>query len=823
MKPGWKVQLVISGAVIPLCALLVASHISLASTQAKRVEFNSEILPILKAHCYECHAGEKNAGGLRLDNRASAFKGGAGGPSLVAGNPAKSPLLDRIMGLGGKPRMPIGFAPLTDAQTVLIKTWIAQGADWPDASRAKKHWAYINPVKPAIPTVRNAAWIRNPIDSFVLSRIEKAGLKPAPEADRTTLIRRLTLDLIGLPPTVAEVQEFLADRSPNAYEKVVDRLLANPHFGEKMALPWLDAARYADSNGFQQDGDTFQYVWRDWVVKAYNDNMPFDQFTIEQLAGDLLPNATLDQKIASGFNRCHLLNGEGGAIAEEQRNVILFDRVEVTSTNWMGVTMMCSQCHDHKYDPFTMKDYYSLMAFFNNVPESGVPPGGGQYRIADPWIEASSDSEKATLKELDSKFSDLDKTVKEMDKDPAKNPMGKDPAPELKAARDRRQSAQRDRDNYKNNLPRVMVMSDAQPRKTYILQRGNYLAPGLEVTSTTPAYLPAEPADFPKNRLGLAKWFVSRENPLTARVHANRIWQIFFGLGLVKSAENFGVQCELPTNPELLDWLAVQFREGSKASKNLSETAPWDMKALIRLIVTSATYRQSSKVTAQLWERDPENRLLARAPRFRMPSLILRDIALSTSGLLNDKIGGKPVYPYQPIDIWEGLAITKERDFTYPQSKGADLYRRSLYTFWRRTVAPGNMFDASVRNTCKVRTSSTSTPLHALTTLNDITWVEASRNLAQHVIKEHAGSAPGMIAKAFQIVCARQPEKTETLALTRIFNRATAEFSANQKSAEAFLKIGDSVRDASIPVAEHAALTAACLAIYNLDEAMTRE
>ncbi len=810
------------GITIPMVLTVLAFGQS-RPKQSPRIVYAVQVLPILKAHCYECHAGDKSAGGLRLDTRESAFKGGSGGPSIVSGNPAKSLVLERILGHGGKPRMPIGFAPLTDVQSATLRAWIEQGADWPDASRAKKHWAYINPVRPTLPAVKGRLWVRNPIDSFVLSRIEKAGLKPSPEADRTTLIRRLTLDLIGLPTTMKEVQDFLLDRSPNAYEKVVDRLLANPHFGEKMALPWLDAARYADSNGFQQDGDTYQYIWRDWVVKAYNANMPFDQFTIEQLAGDLLPNATLDQKIATGFNRCHLLNGEGGAIAEEQRNVILFDRVEVTSTNWMGVTMMCSQCHDHKYDPFTMKDYYGLMAFFNNVPESGVPPGGGQYRIADPWVEVATDSEKAKSQEFEARFAEADNAVKQLEKDPLKNPAGKELSADLKAAREKRQAAQRERDNFKNSLPRVMVMSDSQPRKTHILQRGNYLAPEAEVTANSPTYLPPIPADLPKNRLGLAKWFVSRENPLTARVHANRIWQTFFGVGLVKTAENFGVQCEPPTNPELLDWLAVQFREGSKSSSNLPETAPWDMKALIRLIVTSATYRQSSKVTPDLHERDPENRLLARAPRFRMPSLILRDIALATSGLLNDKIGGKPVYPYQPIDIWEGLAITKERDFTYPQSKGADLYRRSIYTFWRRTVAPGNMFDVSVRNTCKVRTTSTSTPLHALTTLNDMTWVEAARNLAEHVIKEQPGTTNSRITEAFQRVCARKPAPSELTALTRIYNRALAEFGRDTKSAEAYLKIGESPRDTTVPATDHAAMSAVCLAIYNLDEALTRE
>ena len=788
-----------------------------------RVDFALDVLPVLKAHCYQCHSADKKQGDLSLDTRAGMLKGGLSGATVIVGKSAASPLLERILGHGGKQRMPIGFAPLTDKQTLAIKTWIDQGAVWPDAKIAKKHWAYVNPVRPILPTVKNNSWVRNPIDRFVLAKLERLGLKPSPQTDKTTLIRRVTLDLIGLSPTTKEVDEFLADRSSEAYYKVVDRLLANPHYGEKMALPWLDAARYADSNGFQQDGDTFQYVWRDWVVRAFNSNMPFDQFTIEQVAGDLLPNATLDQKIASGFNRCHLLNGEGGAIPEEQRNVVLADRVEVTATNWLGVTMMCSQCHDHKYDPFTMKDYYSLMAFFNNVPESGVPPGGGQYRIADPWVDTSSDEEKAKLKEIEARFSDADKIVKEMEKDTSKNPAGKDPSPELKKVRDSRQTIQRERDGFKSNLPRVMVMSDARPRKTNILLRGNYLAPADEVTSTTPAYLPPMSSDQPKNRLGLAKWFVSRDNPLTSRVHVNRIWQMFFGSGLVNSPENFGVQCEPPTYPDLLDWLAVQFREGGDGSGNTSRASAWDVKGLIKLIVTSATYRQSSKVTVALHERDPENKLLARGSRFRLPSLLLRDVALASSGLLDQRIGGKPVYPYQPPGIWDSLAITKERDFTYPQSKGADLFRRSLYTFWRRTVAPGNMFDVSVRNTCKVRTTSTSTPLHALTTLNDITWVEAARNLAEHVMKETAGSADSRLSDAFRRVCARTPKADELIVLRRIYYRAKASYSADSKSAQAFLKTGESPRDVALDPVDHAAYSAVCLAIYNLDEALTRE
>jgi hypothetical protein len=984
-----------------------------------------DIQPLLKAHCIQCHGPDKALGGLRLDSRALALKGGVSGVSLVPGGSAKSLIVARIEWQGGKPRMPLGFAPLTAQQIGLVRDWIDRGAKWEEV-KTKPHWAFQPLKRPAVPVVigtspnpllrkeganvrrgttyRDAReWIRNPIDAFIVARLATEGLKPSPEADRITLIRRVTLDLTGLPPTPQEVDAFLADRRPDAYERVVDRLLASPHFGERMALPWLDAARYADSNGFQQDGDTYQYVWRDWVVKAFNEDMPFDRFTIEQLAGDLLPNATLDDKIATGFSRCHLLNGEGGAIPEEQRNVILFDRVDVTATTWLGATLACAQCHDHKYDPYKMRDYYSMMAFFNNVPESGVPPGGGQYRIAEPFVPAPSEADTAKMKDYESRIAAAKAEAARLERSPdvaraeaeweagllkssgeapslepwsftgpfpadsfdaaydtafepekrvdlaasylggklkwgpradlkdgaalqldgensafyftrvirvergrrlalsfgsddaikvwlngkqvAANRTTRAVAPDqekvtvdllpsenrllvkivngggiggfyfkalesgvpaaieaiarkdraartdaeskqlrdyflstqppaaVKSARDMASSLQKELDAYRATIPRVMVMSDDRPRKTHMLQRGNYEMPGDEVSADTPRFLPPIPAGQPKNRLGLAQWLVSPENSLTARVQVNRFWQLFFGIGLVKTSENLGTQCDPPSHPELLDWLAVTFRDDAK----------WSMKKLCRLIATSATYRQSSKVTPQLRQRDPENRLLARGPRFRLPSMLLRDVALASSGLLNPAMGGKPVYPYQPKGIWDGLAITNERDFTYPQSKGADLFRRSLYTFWRRTVAPSDMFDSSVRQTCKVRLAITSTPLAALTMLNDVVWVEAGRNLAQHVIKEAGTDPASRLTEAFRRVCARRPTPDELRVLLRSLNRALATYRANPKAAEAYLKQGESPPDTSLDPSEHAAYASVCLALYNLDEAMTKE
>jgi cytochrome c553 len=768
--------------------LLLAS-----SPDGPKVDFNHDVQPILSAHCSRCHGGDQKQGGFSFQTSKLMLVGGDSGKLVVPGKSGNSLLISRIEGKGGMPRMPMGFGPLSEKDIATIRTWIDQGCTISSPGN-HAHWAYVKPICPKIPKTSNPTWIRNPIDAFVLSRLDNEGLKPSPQADKITLIRRLTLDLTGLPPTPQEVDAFMGDRSPNAYEKVVDRLFASPHYGERMALPWLDAARYADSNGFQQDGDTYQYVWRDWVIKAMNANMPFDQFTTFQLAGDLLPTAgksdqaIRDQLIATAFNRNHMLNGEGGAIPEEQRNVALFDRVDTTSTTWLGLTMTCARCHDHKYDPLTQKDYYSLLAFFNNVPETGTPTDTiGQYYIAKPWVFAGSDADMAKMKTLEAAVAaETDKKKKD--------------------------ATQKTLDQFKNSIPKVMVMSDAQPRKSHIYSRGNYEAPLDAVSCATPAVFPPMPKAAPNNRLGLAEWMMSPENPLTARVQVNRYWQTFFGKGLVKTPENFGVQSEPPTNPELLDWLAVEFRESG-----------WDVKHIQRLIVTSSTYRQSSKVSPQMEKLDPANRFLARGGRFRLPSMLLRDEALAASGLINLQMYGKPVYPYQPKAIWSGLNITDERDFTYPQSKGFDLYRRSVYTFWRRTIAPGDMFDAASRQVCTVRQSQTSTPLHALTTLNDVTWVEAGRALASLMLRSANTGPDARLSEAFRRVCARRPSAKELQILNRMLTRSLSAFRADPASADAFLNQGEFKRGPKQDPIELAAYSNVCLAIFNLDEALTRE
>lgn len=843
----------------PFCLGIVLPAICSLATVARAespVDFNREIRPILAENCFYCHGQDANKrkAELRLDQREAAVEAGA----IVPKDVAASELVKRITSDDPDVQMPPPNSKrqLTAEQKKLLERWIAEGAAY------AAHWAFVAPVRPREPDVKGADWVRTPIDRFVLAKLEAEGLSPSPEADRATLIKRLSIDLIGLPPTPAEVDAFIADTTPDSYERLVERLLASPHYGERMALPWLDTARFADSNGFQQDGDTWQWIWRDWVVRAMNADLPFDDFTIWQLAGDLLPDATTDQKIASGFNRNHLLNGEGGAIAEEQRWVILFDRMDTTATTWLGLTMACAQCHDHKYDPLTQRDYYSLLDGFNRVPESGTPQFfSSRIRVGNPVLELPSEENKARFAEFDRQIAAADAEVQTAVEAAyqgwyaglfvdGKYVEGKGipetlaailKKPEGERAEDEKRSLEpglrkhftekvrpglaaklpplakvdglkKQLNDYRaDKLPRVMIMSDAQPRETKILSRGEYLNPTEKVSFAVPAFLPPLPKDAPANRLGFARWLVSPEQPLTARVQVNRLWQHFFGTGIVKTAEDFGVQSEYPIHGPLLDWLAIEFRERG-----------WSMKAMHRLIVTSATYRQSSRVTPEHRTRDLENRLYARASRLRMPSLLLRDWSLASADALDGRVGGQPVYPYQPDAIWEALAITKERDFTYPASSGVDLYRRSLYTFWRRTVGPANMFDASNRQACRVRLATTSTPLHALTTLNDPTWVEAARLLAEQSIKS-AADLDGRLTHAFRRVVCRPLAPRDLSALRRAYDRQLAIYGADAASAKSLVSVGAAKRDESLDVSEHAALAAVCLAIFNLDEALTRE
>ena len=841
---------------ILLAALMLSLAIAATACADAPIEFNRDIRPILSENCLYCHGqdGNKRKADLRLDVRDVAIETGA----IVPGNAGASVLLERIHSTDAEVLMPppASNRRLSDEQKKLLERWIAAGAVY------QPHWTFTAPLRPTIPAVGRPEWVRSVIDNFVLAGLEVAKLEPSPEADSVTLIRRLHTDLIGLPPTTAEVDAFVNDSDPQAYEKLVDRLLASPHYGERMALSWLDAARYADSNGFQQDGDTAQWVWRDWVVAALNADMPFDQFSTEQLAGDLLPNATVEQRIASGFNRNHLLNGEGGAIPEEQRNVILFDRVDTTSTTWLGLTLACAQCHDHKYDPITQTDYYSLLDAFNRVTETGQMPDmrSAKIRLAPPYMEAPSAENQAHITEFEARIAAADPAAAieaafvawrvglfadgtlveghglpdplaailhkpEAERTAAETQLV-DPelhkhfhdklrasiVDKLPAVENQKQLKKQLSEYKRDRVPLVMVMNDDKPRDTKILNRGDYLSPqGEKLSFAVPAFLPPLPAGAPANRLGLARWLFMPEHPLVARVQVNRMWQHFFGAAIVKTVEDMGVQSEYPLHRALLDWLAVEFREQE-----------WSQKKMHRLIVTSATYRQASRITPDHLAQDPENTRFARAGRFRMPSLLLRDAALLASGLLEDRRGGQPVYPYQPEQIWEALAITNERDFTYPASHGSDLYRRSLYTFWRRTVSPANMFDTANRQTCSVRSSRTSSPLHALTTLNDPTWVEAARVLAARSLQA-ASTLDDRLIFAFRRVLGRQPTASDLNSLRRMHERQLAVYRNDTEAAKQIVSVGEYAQDNTLDAAEHAALTAVCLAIFNLDEALTRE
>ncbi|HUR54306.1 MAG TPA: PSD1 and planctomycete cytochrome C domain-containing protein [Gemmataceae bacterium] len=836
---------------MPTRFALAAASVFLAasSAAAQKVDYARDVLPILSDNCFACHGPDEKArkAKLRLDIKTDT-------ETVVPGKSGESELIRRVVSGDAAEVMPPPKSnkKLTAAQIATLKKWIDDGAAW------GTHWSFVKPTRPPVPTIPNRK-IANPIDAFVLARLDREQLSPSPEASKDILIRRVTLDLTGLPPTAAEVDAFLKDTSANAYEKVVDRLLASPRYGERMAWDWLDAARYADSNGYQGDGERTMWPWRDWVVRAFNENLPYDQFTVWQLAGDQLPKPTQEQILATGFNRNHMINGEGGRIAEENRVEYVFDQTETTGTVWLGLTLTCCRCHDHKFDPIAKKDYFRFFAFFNQTPVNG---GGGSGQTT-PVIDFGTPEMEAKRKAAASAYDELFKVVtakeaKLREAGMVKNKDGKyetslpqliesalrkgpndradqnfdelvkfykDKEPEYAKQLGELRKRKQARDAAANAIPKVMVMADMpKPRDTFMLTRGAYDKPEDKVTAGVPAWLGGEVGKTP-NRLALANWVVSPENPLTARVTVNRVWQQFFGTGLVKTTEDFGVQGERPSHPELLDWLAVGFM-ASRASDGTGDVAknppvhtggsPWDMKRLVRLIVTSATYRQSARVTPELRERDPENRLLARASRYRLPSWTIRDQALAASGLMTPTIGGPPVKPYQPAGIWEEATFGNKR---YTPDKGEALYRRSLYVFWRRIVGPTMFFDTANRQTCTVKNVVTNTPLHALATLNDITFVEAARVLAQKAMKQDGDR----LAFAFRSLLARSPSDAELKVLKASLEKQRKLFAADKPAAEKLLKVGDSPRDNKLDAVEHAALTAVCLLLLNLDEVLTRQ
>lgn len=944
------------------------------------VDFNREIRPILSDRCFACHgpdAGNRRAD-LRLDQEASLkSKTGA--------------ILERINATSAGRRMPPAFAgpALSERETGLLKQWIAEGAAF------QKHWSLMPPRRDAAQS----------IDSLIRQKLATAGLAPSPRADRRTLLRRVSLDLTGLPPTPAELKAFQEDASPQAYEKVVDRLLASPRYAERMASRWLDAARYADTNGYQTDAERYMWRWRDWVIDAFRQNMPFDQFTIEQLAGDLLPNPTRAQIIATGFNRNHRANGEGGSIDAEFIVEYAIDRAETTSINWLGLTAGCARCHDHKYDPISQKEFYGLYAFFNNLPEKGkvfkygnspplIPaPTPAQERELAEWDRrlAAAEARFATLKpaaekdqrkwekQLDAQSSWMpsehlaahfanvkapplaDKAAfgfndkftlaawvkpaaatgailtKAVDKEeqpgyglylkdgklqlnlvqrwlddclrveteepialnqwthvaasydasstadgvkiyvngrerklkyivddlnqtfavkeplrvgagnglrftgeiedaraysvmmpPAEIALLADRAPLRQASSEKRQRAfldefaptdvkqawsdlkqvRRERQRFLEQLPTVMVMREmSPPREAFVLNRGQYDRPTDKVTRALPAALGKLEGAEP-NRLTLARWMVSRENPLTARVTVNRFWQMLFGAGIVRTVEDFGSQGEWPINPELLDWLAVEFMENG-----------WDVKRLLKTMVLSETYQQSSRGTAS--EKDPENRLLARAPRLRLAPEMVRDQALAASGLLVEQLGGPSVKPYQPAGLWKELSGGED----YQRDKGDKLYRRSLYTFWKRASPPPGMmtFDSAGREACTVRESRTNTPLQALTLMNDETYVEAARKIAERMLREGGATEQERISHGFLLLLARPASRGELDVLTQTLHRQRDRFETNPAEALKLLAQGDSPRDERMKTTELAAYTLVASTILNLDEAVTKE
>ncbi len=1065
-----------TGRLLALAAAVVSASLAIAaapgaavraqsSAAAAPISFNREILPILANNCFACHGPDeqKRETKFHFDTQEGMFaKAGV----IEPGNAAESLLVEKITDPNPNDRMPppdSGHA-LTDHQIDLLRRWIDQGAKW------DTHWAYVAPHRPELPAVTQPSWPRNPIDHFILARLDREGLKPSPEADKTTLLRRVTYDLTGLPPTLAELDAFLADPAPDAYEKRVDELLRSPHYGERMAMPWLDAARYADTHGYHIDSLRGMWHWRDWVIKAFNENLPFDRFAIEQLAGDLLPDATVEQKIASGFNRNHMINFEGGAIADEYQVEYVVDRVEATSSAFMGLTMGCARCHSHKFDPITHKEFYQFFAFFNTVPEFGLdgrtgnavpilplPSHDQQARLDElntaiatretalddavvaplqrQWEKAAreqpSQADGAGLAahyELDGNFSDISGryqhgrtmageptfdggrvgraasfdgdtevsfgnvggferdeaftlaawvrgrgnlpmngfqklesadrrrgyewqfddivlvdiqkwaarlTVRiasdpptsaievrtrerlrlgdwyhvavtydgsgtaagvalyldgarlglEVVRDTLRGPVKSDgplrlgskelgrpfvgqiddlrlynraltlaqvedlalhyPARVILSGvigKPSKEEAERTRDYFltyaapdplraafrelellrarKDDLvkviPTAMVMAEMKkPRETFILARGDYRNQTEKVQPGVPAVLPPLPAGEPLNRLTLARWLVDPAHPLTSRVAVNRYWQAYFGYGIVKTQEDFGVQGEPPVQPELLDWLATEFvRTG------------WDVRAMQRLIVTSATYRQSSKVTAELREKDPENRLLARGPRLRLPAEMIRDTALASSGLLNPVIGGPSVMPYQPKGIWEELAFGDGFSAqTYEQSHGPDLYRRGMYTFWKRTAPPASLatFDAPDREKCTARRAQTNTPLQALVLLNDPTFVEASRALAERALLEGGRDTKARLTYAFRLATARKPTGKEIKVLRTLLDGRFKVYRQDRQAALKLLSVGESPRNRKLDVAELAAYTTVASVIFNLDETITKQ
>jgi len=809
------------------------------------IDFNFHIRPILSDRCYACHGPDEKArqANLRLDIESDVFASISGKElfPIVAGKPNQSEVIKRILHEDPELIMPTPESnmTLTSSEKAILIKWVEQGAEW------KNHWAFEYPKKSELPKISKTEWAKNEIDYFVLNKLDALELQPSQEAAKETLIRRLFFDLIGLPPTPEQVAAFKNDTSEKAYEVLVDRLLSSKGYGERWAWEWLDVARYSDTNGFQGDFTRDSWPWRDWVIQAFNQNMPYDEFSIKQLAGDLLPDATNDDILATAFNRNHPYNTEGGSIPEETRVTNVFDRTETTGTVWLGLTLNCVRCHDHKFDNIAQKEYYQLFDYFNQSSEEG---GGWGGKIK-PLLTLAPEKDQKEIEQLESFIATLYEKVETLEwekfprakglppseSDVAKNTANLDPRILLKPPKLRGTGGFHQltkyflpTDSYGKTIKelhgtlskynkvtskhtQVLVMDELDnPRTTFILDRGGYSNPILTDTIQpgVPKLLPPLPQTDENNRLALAQWLFNEKQPLTARVTVNRYWQSFFGNGIVKTAEDFGVQGSLPTHPELLDWLAVDFQDNG-----------WNLKRLFKQIVMSATYRQSSKVSEELLELDPENTYLARATRMRLPSWMLRDQALSISGMLKDSIGGIPVKPYQPAGIWDEATFGFVK---YEQDSGDNLYRRSLYTFWRRIVGPTFLFDNASRQVCTVRTLKTNTPLHALTTLNDITFTEASRVLAERILN-HSVHDKERLQYGFELATSRNASAEEIDILHKRLALLRKTYTKDISSAKEITSIGEYRLNRELDQPDHAAYSVLSSLLLNLDETITRQ
>ena len=777
------------------------------------VDFNRDVRPILSDKCYACHGPDAKSleGKLRIDLRDSATSPAKSGDvAIVPGHPEKSALVERIETTDTDEVMPPpkSHKTLTAEEKALLKRWIAQGAEY------KEHWSFVGPQGTEPPTAGDAAWVVNGVDRFVAATLSARQMTPSPEADRATLVRRVSLDLRGVPPTIAEIDAFTNDTGEKAYEQMVDRMLASPRYGERMAMTWLDLARYGDTNGYHNDSDRPVWLWRDWVVNAYNSNMPFDQFTTWQFAGDLLPNATVEQKIASGFNRNVRFNEEGGADPAEFLTVYAADRAITMGRVWLGMTFNCAQCHTHKYDPIAHKEFYQLTAFFNSLEEVGAGAVTGFHnKPVPPVMKVPTAETRTMIANTKVKLGELERQLEQGIFPSTVVGPAKDGEPlavsllkqEIKKLRDEVAGLQNDK-----NAPLQMVSVEmAQPKPAFVLMRGDFQTPGEAVQRDVPKFLPPFPADQPRNRLGLARWLMQSNQPLVARVQVNRYWQMLFGEGLVRSMGDFGMQGMFPSHPELLDWLAVQFMDSG-----------WDVKRTLKLIMMSRTYRQASSDTRRYAERDPQNKLLWRAPRVRLQAEAVRDNALAVAGLLSEKMGGPPVFPYQPSDFYKG----KNDGWKWKLSTGDDLYRRGLYTFWRRTTPYPTfvIFDAPDRAECTADRPRTNTPLQALVTMNDPQFIEAARVLAQRLLTECQADTDARIALAYRLALARPPLPPEQQLMRDFIGKQLTLYRADTNAANALSSAGRAPRPETLNAAEHAAWTAAANVILNLDETITR-